>query len=69
MPKRFPLSLDDSGNTQQLQRSDRLDPERTKLASQEEFEVLRTNFRLLCRCLLIEGFDLPDELVRESELL
>ncbi len=69
MPKRLPLTLDDCGRTQQLQRNDHLDTGATGTVSRPEFEELRNQFRLLLVALHDEGFRLPDELLKEMEQL
>lgn len=65
--KKLPLVLDTTGQTQRLQPADRLSPEGTRLTSQDDFDELQRNFRSLCKWMVDEGFDMPDELIRESE--
>ncbi len=67
--KKLPLVLDTTGQTQRLQPADKLSPEGTGLASQCDFEELQRNFRSLCKWLVDEGFDLPEKLELQADLL
>jgi hypothetical protein len=64
---RVPLVLDDKAAVQQLQRQDGLDPDKTKLTGQSDFQQLQQNFRLLLFSLTEQGFSMPAELQKEME--
>ncbi len=65
--KRLPLVLDDTGQIERLQAEDALDSEQVRLVDAREFERLRSAFRLLLLTLIDQGFEVPDELVRELD--
>ena len=67
MSKKVPLVLSDPGELQRLQPVDKLSPEGTGLVGRDDFDELQRHFRLLCHWLVAEGFEVPYELVGESE--
>lgn len=67
MSQRLPLTIDENAQLQALQRNDTLDPVRTGLVSEADFDRLRAQFRLLLLTLAEEGIPLPDPLLTELE--
>ncbi len=67
MSKKLPLVLADDSSEQQIQRNDWLDPQKTKLVDQAQFDALVNQFRHLLLCLHESGITLPDDLVNEIE--